>query len=85
MKNIEKIAIEHLLKSISQFEEISELNNQKKAFEEAKAKFQHSATAVINKANEIASGISNELSEEGVQYLESEVSKLINIPFRLKK
>ena len=47
--------------------------------------YPHSATAVINKANEIASGISNELSEEGVQYLESEVSKLINIPFRLKK
>lgn len=86
MKNIEKIAIDSLLQKLdSEMEtDIIQMGEFKKQFEEAKKNFQGAANKLIGNAKNSVKEISDELSEEGIVYIESELSVKLTVPFKLK-
>ncbi len=86
MKNIEKIAIDSILKSIEDKmgNDVVELTACKARFEEAKKNFQTLAGRLAQDARSLTGEILEELSEDGIAYLEKEVSGKLDIPFKAK-
>ena len=86
MKNIEKIAIDSLIQTIETelSQDISQMSNFKRQFEEAKKNFQGAAGKLISSAKKSVADIVDELSEEGIAYLEAEISSKLTVPFKLK-
>ena len=86
MKNIEKIAIDSTLSTLGTAvsAEVVQLSEYKKQFEAAKKNFQQAANELMAKAKASTKEIAEELSEEGVAFLEAELSNLLTIPFKLK-
>lgn len=86
MKNIEKIAIDSKMKSleVELQEEISQMSEFKKQFEDAKRNFQGAASKLIGTAKSSVNDIVDELSEEGIVYLEAEIEHMLTVPFKLK-
>ena len=86
MKNIEKMAIDALLKTLSETKtsEINDLNAAKKAFDDAKKSFQTIANNIMKDVKIVANDIVEELTDEAVQYFESEITNKLGVPFKLK-
>jgi hypothetical protein len=86
MKNVEKIAIESVIKDfMEKYQEmISTVISSRQAVEVAKQNYAKVANPLVNAAKESMGVISSEISEEGAAYLEEKLSDVIKIPFKLK-
>ena len=86
MKNIERIAVESILKMLDERmgPELVELTSLRTYFDEAKKNLQSAASKLNNASLNFSADIIPELSEDGIAYLEKEVSTKLGIPFKIK-
>ena len=87
MKNIEKIGIDTL---IGQFtskynEQIEAVISAKQAVEIAQGNFKKVAGPLVASAKEIGNElVTDELSDQAIEYFETTVGQIIKIPFKVK-
>ena len=87
MKNIEKIGIDTLVSQFSNKhnEQIEALISAKQAVEIAQGNFKKIAGPLIASAKEVGNElVSDELSDQAIEYFETTVGQIIKIPFKVK-
>lgn len=86
MKNIEKLAIDHIINNIKteQVNKATQISEAKAAIQEAKDYFTGLAKGIITDIKESTKEIEDEISEEGIEYLDKEISSYFGFPFKLK-